>query len=179
MKFISFYWVNSWGVYFLLIRQFFSIETNVATFREFKGLENRSSPPWSPFRLLLSSTTNSFISTYICFMLMCMCLYMCIFAIGVADYAESVSLIKIYFQDVVTNCVIFFMGNWIFVIFLIFFLNRTEAEHVYVVHPRSLRTVSVHPVARHLIVTASTDWYKCSINQLGEVIMIILKYKSI
>nr|XP_022314589.1 WD repeat-containing protein 76-like [Crassostrea virginica]XP_022314598.1 WD repeat-containing protein 76-like [Crassostrea virginica] len=33
----------------------------------------------------------------------------------------------------------------------------TEAEHVYVVHPRSLRTVSVHPVARHLIVTASTD----------------------
>ena len=61
---------------------------------------------------------------------------------------------------------------------LFVFMNRTEAEHVYVVHPRSLRTVSVHPVARHLIVTASTDWYKCSINQLGKVILIILNYKS-
>lgn len=42
---------------------------------------------------------------------MCMCLYMCIFAIGVADYAESVSLIKIYFQDVVNQLCDIFYGQ--------------------------------------------------------------------
>ncbi|XP_048730551.2 WD repeat-containing protein 76-like isoform X2 [Ostrea edulis] len=33
----------------------------------------------------------------------------------------------------------------------------TQAEHVYALHPKSLRTVSVHPIKSHLIVTSSTD----------------------
>lgn len=33
----------------------------------------------------------------------------------------------------------------------------TDAEHVYWLHQKSLRTVSVHPINNHLIVTGSTD----------------------
>ena len=103
-------------------------------------------------------------------------MFLCLY-VDLTDYAGTVSLIKMYFQDVVIQFCDIFYGQLNLCYFFVF-MNRTEAEHVYVVHPRSLRTVSVHPVARHLIVTASTDWYKCSINLLGEVILIMLTYKS-
>lgn len=49
------------------------------------------------------------------------------------------------------SCIWTWYFNWNF--------YRTDAEHVYWLHQKSLRTVSVHPINNHLIVTGSTDWW--------------------